>query len=452
MAGKTAHVEDLKGKVLQGTCGWSDSSIVKCGRFYPGSVKTSEDRLLHYSRFFPCVECDSSNYAIPSPAAVEKWIKCVPAGFKFHFKAFGFFTRKSIPLSVLPHVVRDELPDGIVRQQTSITWEELTHAQIQKLWDKYNSALLPAFQKNKLGVVVFQFHIGYHPTDENKRHIEECRKCLDARYPMAVEFRSRVWFSPENLSSTLDWLNQYNIGLVVADDLQNELYVNQSNSTNPEKGSVSGQGAVVPIVMELGSRDFAYVRVHRRTGKHRVLSEEEIKSWGERLRSPELQSKIRGPIYFMWGTDHEDQPIINSKNLTKEVGPLAYDWKDKISNTGMLRFCSKAAQEFCTPEKSVLQNEGPGNGRSVVADNQSLGTKVDLFQRTDELEQGDSSSQLSHGSNSSQLDKVLSSGSSKKRSSTLGLILPKKKQASIATKGKISTPTNQRMISDFFKK
>lgn len=30
-------------------------------------------------------------------------------------------------------------------------------------------------------------------------------------------------------------------------------------------------------------------------------------SWGERLRSPELQSKIRGPIYFMWGTDHEDQ-------------------------------------------------------------------------------------------------------------------------------------------------
>ena len=94
MAGKTAHVEDMKGKVLQGTCGWSDSSIVKCGRFYPGSVKTSEDRLLHYSRFFPCVECDSSNYAIPSPAAVEKWLKCVPAGFKFHFKAFGFFTRK----------------------------------------------------------------------------------------------------------------------------------------------------------------------------------------------------------------------------------------------------------------------------------------------------------------------------------------------------------------------
>lgn len=95
MAGKKAPDADFNvGKVLQGTCGWSDSSIVKCGRFYPASVKTTEDRLLHYSRFFPCVECDSSNYAIPSPGVVEKWLKCVPVGFKFHFKAFGFFTRK----------------------------------------------------------------------------------------------------------------------------------------------------------------------------------------------------------------------------------------------------------------------------------------------------------------------------------------------------------------------
>ena len=34
---------------------------------------------------------------------------------------------------------------------------------------------------------------------------------------------------------------------------------------------------MVPIIMALGSCDFAYVRVHRRVGKHRILSEEEIK-------------------------------------------------------------------------------------------------------------------------------------------------------------------------------
>lgn len=41
----------------------------------------------------------------------------------------------------------------------------------------------------------------------------------------------------------------------------------------------SGRGGSVPIVMALGSCDFAYIRVHRRIGKHRVLDEQEIKRY-----------------------------------------------------------------------------------------------------------------------------------------------------------------------------
>lgn len=63
---------------------------------------------------------------------------------------------QSISPSALPHVVRDELPESITRQQCSILWEELTQTQKQKLWDRFNSALLPAHQRNKLGVVIFQ--------------------------------------------------------------------------------------------------------------------------------------------------------------------------------------------------------------------------------------------------------------------------------------------------------
>jgi len=461
MAGKSVSVDDLVGKVLQGTCGWSDSSIVKCGRFYPGSVKTTEDRLLHYSRVFPCVECDTSNYAIPSPAVVEKWLKCVPSGFKFHFKAFGFFTRKSISLSALPHVVRDELPTSIVNGQTSITWEELTEVQKQKLWDRYNSALLPAYQKNKLGVVVFQFHLGFHPTDVNKKHIIECRKFLDVRYPMAVEFRSRVWFSAENLPASLDWLKQHNIGLVVADELQTELYVDKSNSSDHQKDS--GRGGVVPIVMALGSCDFAYIRVHRRVGKHRILGEEEIKSWGERLRSPELQSSIRGPIYFMWGTDHEDQPIINSKNLTKEIGTLAYNWKKKISNSGLLRFCSKVhtaqgdpLKESSVSERKIVEDEGEGFFHTDSTEDDKIpGTETDSPRVTQDRE--DSESLVDKSGNSppflTEEPKLSLSGSSTKRtSSSAGLISPKKKHASGNLKPKFATPNNQRMISDFFRK
>lgn len=457
MAGQNS--EDLKGKVLQGTCGWSDSSIVKCGRFYPASVKTTEDRLLHYSRFFPCVECDSSNYAIPSPAAVEKWIKCVPAGFKFHFKAFGFFTRKTLPTSALPHVVRDELPETL-RQQTSVMWEELTKTQQCNLWIKYNSALLPAYQKRKLGVVIFQFHTGFHPSDDNKSHVLECRYYLDARFPMAVEFRSRVWFSEENLSATLDWLSQHNIGLVVADDLENELYGNPVTREKDRASSESAlsRGRVVPIVMALGSCDFAYIRIHRRTGKHRLLSEGEIKSWGERLRAVELQSKIRGPIYFMWGTDHEDQPVINAKNLTKEIGDLAYDWKSKISNTGMLRFCSKGLQGNFTTEKrrNGLENEKSSeeDGTTFVIKD-TLETKTNLVQRTDSPDEGQQDNcgeSRARRIAAGELTAVTISSSNKKRALSSRSDSPNKKRLSAGELGKNATPTKQRIISDFFKR
>lgn len=51
---------DVAGKVLHGTCGWSDPSIVTCGRFYPGAAKTSADKLEVHSRTFGCVEVDVS--------------------------------------------------------------------------------------------------------------------------------------------------------------------------------------------------------------------------------------------------------------------------------------------------------------------------------------------------------------------------------------------------------
>ena len=34
--------------------GWSDTSIQRCGRFYPASCRSTEDRLRHYSTFFSC--------------------------------------------------------------------------------------------------------------------------------------------------------------------------------------------------------------------------------------------------------------------------------------------------------------------------------------------------------------------------------------------------------------
>jgi len=43
----------------------------------------------------PGVEVDTSTYAIPSKVSVRRWLQAVPAGFIFHFKAFGLFCRSA---------------------------------------------------------------------------------------------------------------------------------------------------------------------------------------------------------------------------------------------------------------------------------------------------------------------------------------------------------------------
>jgi hypothetical protein len=54
-AAVSAFTSATRRRVLQGTCGWNDATILKCGRFYPSSVKTAVERLPHYATHFPSV-------------------------------------------------------------------------------------------------------------------------------------------------------------------------------------------------------------------------------------------------------------------------------------------------------------------------------------------------------------------------------------------------------------
>lgn len=150
-----------------GTCGWTDESIGKCGRFYPGYVKSATQRLRHYSTHFPCVEVDTSNYAIPPAERIADWASQTPATFKFHFKIFSLFTLAAVTVSSIPAALRhlvtpDQVRHGKVRlQDTSDVFKAA-------LWSYWNATLRPIHQAGKLGVTIFQFHLGFLP---NKVHI-----------------------------------------------------------------------------------------------------------------------------------------------------------------------------------------------------------------------------------------------------------------------------------------
>lgn len=113
----------------------------------------------------------------------------------------------------------------------------------------------------------------------------------------------------------------------------------------------------------------------------------------------------------------------------------------------MLKFCSKAAQGSQT-EKTALKKEG-SDSEKVSAPAKE---KESLLPKPDDLEQGDNDPPLGQRSSSSTVNKTAFSGSARKRTLSSGFISPRKKQASASTKAKISTPNNQRIISDFFKK
>ena len=71
------------GRILIGTCSWSDKSLLESGRFYPPEAATPEGRLRYYAQHFPIVEVVSSYYAIPAQRTAALWAERTPDGFIF---------------------------------------------------------------------------------------------------------------------------------------------------------------------------------------------------------------------------------------------------------------------------------------------------------------------------------------------------------------------------------
>ena len=152
---------------------------MQCGRFYPSWVKSPEDRLKHYSQLYPCVEVDSSTYAIPRLDAVDRWIKATPSTFIFHVKAFGLFTNLNCLFNAVPVVrqfgprtesyhpmaltrvhphrvshaqaVREHFNLEPSRGTDLVRWSALEAPVRQMLWDRFNDCVGAFDKAGKLG-------------------------------------------------------------------------------------------------------------------------------------------------------------------------------------------------------------------------------------------------------------------------------------------------------------
>ena len=72
----------------------------------------------------------------------------------------------------------------------------------------------------------------------------------------------------------------------------------------------------------------------RRYGtSERILENNEHEAWAARLQA--VAAQLQGPIYFFWGTDWEDAPVINAARLQACLpAAVAYDWQAHAKAAG----------------------------------------------------------------------------------------------------------------------
>ena len=265
--------------------------------------------------------------------------------------------------------------------KATVKLSDLPEAAVAELWARFNAVVRVLADADRLGTVLFQFPSGFIPDDEGIAHVEYCRARLDADFPMAVDFRDRRWFGyksanglgPEDaaaaatgppphengggsestvLHQTLALCKRLKLGFVSSDDLKHE-FVGKD-----EPDALEGP-VIMPTHTFVPHPEYAYVRVHRRAGMQRVLSASEVQAWVERVKR--LCAQTQGPVYFMWATDHEYQPIQNADNLMAVLRPLglAFDW------TAHVRRVSKSSQEKLTCFFKAARSPTPASSTSV---------------------------------------------------------------------------------------
>ncbi|GAA4568617.1 DUF72 domain-containing protein [Planotetraspora kaengkrachanensis] len=255
------------GQILVGTASWTDATLLRSG-WYPPDATTPEERLRYYANRFPLVEVDSTYYALPAAETVRSWVRRTPQGFTFDVKAFSLLTCHPTRPAALPKELRIESGTG----RKNLYVRDLDHGRVDKVWERFVSALVPIREAGKLGAVLFQFPRWFPIGRRNKNYILECKRRCEP-LGMSVEFRNRTWMTEDNQAETLDFLRSHGIPYVCVDMPQ-------------------GHPCSIPPVLA-ATADLEIVRFHGHSDKwtsHDIherfgylYSTEELREWAPKL-------------------------------------------------------------------------------------------------------------------------------------------------------------------------
>jgi probable DNA metabolism protein len=201
--------------VSLGVAGWTDSSLLVPGLFYPRGCTTPEQRLRYYASRFSLVEVDATYYTPPTRAMAAAWASRTPAAFRFDIKAHALMTGHPTDARRLPEWIRRELPRS-ANGDARIYSKDLPQGLLDEVWARFRSALDPLRSANKLGAIMLQFPRWFRPTRESADTLIRARELLgDDR--VTVEFRQRAWMTGRIAERTVSLLRELQFSYVIVD-------------------------------------------------------------------------------------------------------------------------------------------------------------------------------------------------------------------------------------------
>lgn len=253
-------------RILTGTAGWADASLIRSG-WYPPGTRTAADRLRYYAGRFPLVEADTPYYALPRPSTVAGWIEAAPDGFTMDVKAYSLLTGHRTRATTLPADLRSGARGPWLTAATAPA------GTVTELWHRFHETFEPMRERGLLGLVLLQFPPHYRADSAGLASVQAAlRHC--APLPAAVEFRHGSWLEPEHRHRTWKLLREHDAAYVCTDMPQ------------------SHPGAVPPVLAV--TADKAVIRLHGhsaawpRGGKEEryryEYSDRELAAWAERSR------------------------------------------------------------------------------------------------------------------------------------------------------------------------
>jgi uncharacterized protein YecE (DUF72 family) len=177
---------------------------------------SAEERLRFYAARFPLTEIDSTYYAPPAEQQSRLWAERTPAGFRFDVKAYSLLTGHPTRPKSLWRDLRETLPEDVASKR-NVYAHHLAPDVLDEAWRRFDAALRPLHEHDRLGAVLFQYPPWFVPRRENRDEVKALRERLPD-YRVCVEFRSPMWLAePRDRERTLSLLRDQRLILVGVD-------------------------------------------------------------------------------------------------------------------------------------------------------------------------------------------------------------------------------------------